>query len=166
MTEEDLSKREVNIVTKIAKIRGLPSTANQTVEKKYHPYILVSFDLERRHRNFGRDIRNMNDEEKINDLENEIIRVINSLRPFRISLRDTLKQIRKLLDKNDKSQEAENYRKKTLDYLVELERYKNSTQDSNKFMYLSYGRERSAVDDLIYDLLVKLREQSLASLTE
>lgn len=166
-TRQDLDVREANINTKIAEIRGLQAnTGDQKPRKKYVPYLLQHFDLEREYNNFDRNLRRMNDEEIIDSYENGGIRSINTLRPFRSALSIMLEQGKKLLDENDNSQEAERYRKNSLDFLLKLEEYKNSTETSNKPMWLSYGREESGVEDLIYDLLMRLRKQNLVALTE
>jgi len=165
-TRQDLDVREANVNAKIAEIRGLQANTSDQKPRKYIPYLLQHFDLERKYNNFDRNLRGMSDEETIDDYENGGIRSINTLRPFRSALSIMLEQGKKLLDKNDNSQEAEEYRKNALDLLLKLEDYKNSTETSNKPMWLSYGREQSGVEDLIHDLLVRLREQNLAILTK
>jgi hypothetical protein len=133
-------------------------------EKKRHP--LVSFHLEDKYNDFERKIRAMSNSEEINEYENGMIKSISILRPVRVSLNEIYELAEKSLDDKDDSQETQKIRENILDYLLDLERYKNTPKSKNATVWLIYIKERSKIDILIGDLLKKIREQGSNSLTE
>lgn len=79
-------------------------------ESKRYP--LQSAHLEEKYKKFVAEIRKMNDEEAINKYENGMIISISKLRPLRVDLDRRLESVKKLLDKEDNSLEAQQNREK------------------------------------------------------
>ena len=94
------------------------------------------------------------------------MKLINKVRPFRVDLDRNLEMVKKLLNKDDNSQEAKQSREKVWDFLLDLEKYKNTSESDNKYMWLTYGRKWDAVDPLIDELLVLICDQDSALVTK
>lgn len=159
-----------NLRLKIGKDRAVESInrelrdLNEAKEENRCP--LQTFDLGRKYYNFVSDIYKMEDEGKVNEYENEMIILINKVRLFRVDLDKSLKTVKRLLDKDDNSQEAQKSREKVWDFLLDLEKYKNSSESDNRYMWLTYGRKWDAVDPLIDELLSLIRNQDSTLVTK
>jgi len=101
-------------------------------EKKRYP--LQSFQLKGEYGDFENKIRKMNSPEEINGYENGMIKSINILRPVYVSLNEIYNSVEKLSDSNGNQEETQKIRENALDFLLDLEKYKNALKPKNETM--------------------------------